>query len=868
MFFLLMFPILKVNSVTCSEYDPPPIPHDWHQPGDLLIGGMASQIFYHFTEVQFKEKPNQEDFMVPDVVTKFYQHSLALAFAVKEINENSHFLPNVTLGFHIYDSYYDERMTYRTTLDLLFKSKTFVPNYKCDIEKNLIGIIGGLGSDTSAYIADIVGLYKMPQLTYGSYAPLNIQRTKNSPIYYMVPNESPQYMGIVRLLQHFGWTWVGLLVVDSNGGEHFLQTMEPLLSQHGICSAWTQMMPQKTHWDKLSDMVELASNIFITLSDNKTSTFIIYGESLTLSWLNTIIFMLDPTSERSIVFGKVWIITAQIDFLLTGTQRQFDLEVFHGAISFTIHPGEHLGFKEFVQVMHPSRDQGDRFLKDVWAQAFDCIFPDALDSMLDSDTCTGREKVENLPGSLFEMQMTGHSYSVYNAVYALAHALHAISLLRYSTRHFVESKRSLSHDVQAWQLHPFLQGISFTNSAGENVSLNENGEMEGGFDIINLVTFPNVSFQRVKVGRINVGAPKGKELTIHGYRIVWHKKFNQVLPISLCNDLCQPGYEKRAKEGGKFCCYDCVPCPEGKVSNKTDEHDCFQCPEDQYPNQEKNGCFPKAITFLSYGEPIGISLASVAFSFSLITIWVLGIFIKHRDTPIVRANNRDLTYTLLVSLLLCFLSAFLFLSQPGKMICLLRQPTFGIIFSVAVSCVLAKTITVVVAFMATMPGSNMRRWLGKRLALSIVLLGSLSQTAICTIWLSTSPPFPDLDMHSILEEATMYCSEGSVSMFYFVLGYLGMLSFASFIVAFRARKLPDSFNEAKFITFSMLAFCSVWVSFVPTYLSTRGKAMVAVEVFSILASTAGLLGCIFFSKCYIIVLRPELNNREQLIRKK
>ncbi|XP_063158931.1 vomeronasal type-2 receptor 26-like [Candoia aspera] len=681
----------------------------------------------------------------------------------------------------------------------------------------------------------------------------------------MVPNESQQYMGIVRLLQHFDWTWVGLFFSDSNGGEHFSQILEPLLSQHGICLASTQRIPQKTHWDKIKDMLELASDIYNILSDNKTSTVIIYGESLTLSWLNTIIYILGPSSGVSL---DVWIITAQIDFLLTGTQRQFDLEVFHGAISFTIHSGEHLGFKEFVQDVHPSWTQGDRFLKDFWAQAFDCIFPDPLDGILENDTCTGKERVENLPGPLFEMRMTGHSYSIYNAVYALAHALHAISLVRSSRRHLVGCKKSSCFDLQAWQLHPFLRGISFNNSAGEKVSLNDNGEMESGFDVINLLTFPNVSFERVKVGRMDLEAPKGKELIIHGDIITWHKMFNQVLPISLCNELCQPGYQKRVKEGEIFCCYDCVPCPEGKVSNKTDEHDCFQCPEDQYPNQEKNGCFPKTITFLSYEDPIGMSLASVAFSFSLITIWVLGIFIKHRDTPIVKANNRNLTYTLLVSLLLCFLSSFLFLSQPGKVICLLRQPAFGIIFSVAVSCVLAKTIMVVVAFRATMPGSNLKRWLGKRLALSIVLSCSLLQAGTCSVWLSIYPPFPELDMHSVNEESILQCNERSVSMFYCILGYLGFLAIASFIVAFQARKLPDSFNEAKFITFSMLAFCSVWVSFVPTYLSTRGKAMVAVEVFSILASTTGLLGCIFFSKCYIIVWRPELNNREQMIRKK
>ncbi|XP_066486217.1 vomeronasal type-2 receptor 26-like [Tiliqua scincoides] len=838
---------------------------EFKEAGDYVIGGIFSLHSISFDSQPFRKSPVEFELSMMRILPKNFQHVMALQFAVTEINNNPEILPNVTLGFRITNNSYMKRITYFSTLQLLATGAIIKTNYNCDTDKRkLLALVGGVDTETSIHISNLVSIYKVPQLSYGSFDP-GLSGKSQFPFFYgMVSSEASQYQGIVHLLQHFTWKWIGLIAPDDDNGERFVQTLMALLTEHDLCVAFTERT-MTTISDIQENIWKQIETLNSTFYKSEANVVVVYGDSRVLMAL-TVWMDISHKAGQMALIGKVWIMTVQWDFTAVDSQGLWFLRPFHGALSFTSHTKDVPGFRDFLRTLNPGHTNG--FMWEFYRKVFQCrtYYSDVSD--LDNERkCRGEKLLELLPGAVFELSMSGQSYSTYNAIQVVARALAKMYSSSARYRKVRKRERLDLQEVQPWQLHHVLRTIRFNNSAGDEVYFNENQESATGYDLVNCIVFPNGSFTQVKIGKIDPQAPAGQDLLTEDDAITWNSWFQQTVPISVCSDSCHTGYSRRVREGDPICCYDCAPCPEGTISNQTDGDHCNKCPDDQYSNQGRDQCFPKVIHFLSYKEPLGIVSASSSLSFSLITALVLTIFVKHQDTPVVKANNRDVTYVLLLSLLLCFLCSLLFIGQPSKVTCLLRQTTFGLIFSVAVSSVLAKTVTVVAAFKATQPGSKMRKWLRKRVANSIILACSLVQLGICAVWLWTNPPFPDIDLHSQSGEIVLQCDEGSVTMFYCVLGYMGLLAIVSFVVAFLARNLPDSFNEAKFITFSMLVFCSVWVCFVPTYLSTKGKYMVAVEIFSILVSGAGLLGCIFSPKCYILILRPNLNLKGQIIRK-
>uniref|UniRef100_A0A3B4YKX3 Extracellular calcium-sensing receptor-like n=1 Tax=Seriola lalandi dorsalis TaxID=1841481 RepID=A0A3B4YKX3_SERLL len=772
--------------------------------GDYVIGGIFP---LHYNQ----EMPDLNSTYRPPPVkcNGAFRWAQTMRLAVEEINQSPRLLPNYTLGYKIFDSCAYPLTGQRAALAVL-NGLSEGNSPMCSSVSPLLAVIGESGSAQSIVVSRILQPFRIPMISYFSSCACLTDRRKYPTFFRVIPNDDYQVKAIAQMLVRFNWTWVGLVRGDHEYGRFAVQGLMKELQGTKVCVAYQEMIPLLYNHQRALEIMQVDTLNYILHSSAKV-VVVFSAEGEMTPFLRD--YMVQNITGIQWVASEAWV-TASV---FTGNEYYPYLG---GTIGFGIRKGHISKLSDYLQTVNPKRYPDNLLVQELWEALY------------------GQESLLEQHSAYMNTSSPRVAYNVYKAVYAIAHSLHNLFLCQ----------PDFSYYLLVLKLQYYLQEVTF-NIDGEEVDFDLKGDSIPYYDIINWQrgTGGNIEF-------VNVGLFDG---TKPGFKAC------HTVPVSVCSASCFPGSRKAVRRGEPVCCFDCVPCDNGKISNQTNSIECTFCPEDFWSNKDRTACIPKKVEYLTF-DSLGIALTVISVLGACLTLAVFAVFFYHRNTAIVRVNNSELSFFILFALTLCFLCSLVFIGKPTSWSCMLRHTAFSITFSLCISCILGKTLVVLAAFTATRPGANIMKWLGIKQQRGIIFSCTLVQLVICAAWLIDAPPSPSRNTKYERSKIILECSVGSSLAFWCVLGYIGLQACLCFILAFLARKLPGNFNEAKFITFSMLIFCAVWLAFIPAYISAPGNYADAVESFAILASSFGLLFCLFAPKCYIIVLKPEKNTKQQI----
>ncbi|KAK2912391.1 hypothetical protein Q8A73_006504 [Channa argus] len=491
----------------------------------------------------------------------------------------------------------------------------------------VIGIVGDSSSTRCIAISSVLGLYRVPMVSFFATCSCLSERQKFPSFFRTIPSDAFQVRAVIQILKHFGWTWAGLLISDDDYGLHAARSFQSDLSQSGEgCLAYLEILPWGEDPDKLRKIVDV-------MKKSTARVVIAFAhESHMINIMEEVV--------RQNVTGLQWI-ASEAWTTATVLQTPQLMPYLGGTLGIAIRRGEIPGLRDFLLQIRPdlkhNSSYGNSLVNQFWEDTFQCRFAPSPADWVEAGgaICTGQEDLENVETEFLDISNLRPEYNVYKAVYALAYALDDMLHCEPGTGPFSGHSCGSLQKLEPWQLVYYLGKVNFTTPFGDQVLFDENGDVLPLYDVMNWLWLPGGGTEVQKVGEVKKFSFKGEQLTLDEQKIFWNFESKQP-PLSVCSTSCPPGTRIARKKGEPVCCFDCIPCSEGMISNKTDSTECTNCPEDFWSSPYHDNCVPKNIEFLSYHEPLGICLTTTSLLGTCICAVVLGIFIYHRSTPIER----------------------------------------------------------------------------------------------------------------------------------------------------------------------------------------------------------------------------------------
>ncbi|GAB0098135.1 Metabotropic glutamate receptor [Sergentomyia squamirostris] len=805
--------------------------------GDIILGGIFPMHEHHQANPEYPCGAVKEE--------KGIQRLEAMLYAIDLINNDPQLLPNITLGALIIDSCSSDTYALEQSMEFVrYYMNQDMSEYKCENgkpptfipHKPVSGVIGASFSVVSIMVANILRLFKIPQISYASTSTELSDKSRFEYFNRVVPPDNFQAMAMGEIAKALDWRYASTVAVEGDYGEKGIASFQSIAAQLGICVAVSEKILRNSKTEDFDRIIEHL------IQKPQARVVVMFVDEDNVRKLLQATIRANRTSHFYFIASDSW--GAKVypvrdqEFAAVNT------------ITVLPHRTNLVGFDEYYMALRPKLSTEDctpgsyasrlatsetitncrnRWFNEFWSQHHKCSFTE------NSKTpCTGREGQHGY-------EQEGLVPFVVDAVYAIAYALD--NLIRDVCNDSVLCPR-IQPAPMGLQLLKYIHNVSFVGLQGTRVRFNRDGDAYGFYNIYQYQQKGN-RFDYVQIGTWK----EGLDLNFDALKWVGGH------PRSLCSEPCPIGHVRNYQDA---CCWACVKCREDAfVNNDT----CLACEPGWAPNEHKSGCeklTPEVIDWFSPWALVPLIFSACGIFCTLFTTCV---FIKYNKTPVIMASGRELCYVLLIGILTCYAMSFVILARPTVSRCALLRIGLGLCLSICYSAIFTKTNRISRIFnrgvksvqrpIYTSPLSQIT------ISLSIVfvqLIGSIS-------WLLIEQP--DVrEIHPLPLSSVLTCKVSTFSLI-MSLVYNMILIILCTLYAFKTRKIPENFNEAKYIGFTMYSTCIVWLAFLPIYFGTNNDYKIQISsmcmCLSISASVA--LACLFTPKVYLVIFQPYKNVR-------
>ena len=474
----------------------------------------------------------------------------AMIFAVDEINKDANLLSNITLGMVAYDTCGWYTRALDQSLEFVM-AKTNPSNCQSPtsrrvlLNKNdstLVGVVGAAASSVSVQVANLLRLFKLPQVSYASTTPDLSDKSKYDYFVRTVPPDNYQARAMVDVVHALKWTSVFTASSEGIYGDRGIREFIAGARAVNICIAGSF---------KIEGGLSGDNNIKVMFREFEKRR----------NTRGIVLFCTDADARRILKEAKrtekhsagrfIWVAS---DYWGTRKKTIEGLEEFaEGAITISLTEASFPSFTEYFTSLKPgNHSQVNPWFDSFWEKQFHCSLKQ------NKGKCGKGSSLKDV-----NMRIDDKVPFVIDAVYAIAHALDKVY------KNLCPSQRGLcSNMMQNFDGKNFrdaLFNVSFTGKTGP-VTFDSNGNGPGKYDIYRLR-----GGKYEKVASWNEKLYNATEL-LKGGR-------NGTTPLSSCGETCRAGHYK-VFDYERTCCWTCQECPEnnyvqGNTCGSLSSHDGY-----------------------------------------------------------------------------------------------------------------------------------------------------------------------------------------------------------------------------------------------------------------------------------------------------